>query len=444
MKNQLLSLFSICLFSFAAFTQNVNIPDANFKAYLLSNTFINTTNDGNITLSEAAAFNGVMNCSSLSISNLTGIEAFTGYLYLNCSSNAITTLDFSANIHMQGTLEVGGNPLTSLILPPSITSLKCQNTSLTSLDLSNTPTLTHMWSNMTPFTSIDFSNSSGLIGMNLDGNHMTSIDLSSLTSLEWIYVTQSTLETLDVSVCPSLISLTCMMNDNLTALNVKNGNNMNFAPGSFDATNCPLLGCVTVDNVAFANQVWSSDVDAGVVFSSDCSQVTTLATSITIEGQSETFSISTPGGSLQIVPTILPTAASTQSVLWGIVSGSNYATISQSGVLTATGNGVVTVGAMTTDGSGLSATTNITISNQVAGMNSLEIENFKISPNPASTNISITSNSEVESVSIYNLLGSLVQVENTTSFSIESLPKGIYQVVVTTSNGISQSRFMKQ
>lgn len=77
-------------------------------------------------------------------------------------------------------------------------------------------------------------------------------------------------------------------------------------------------------------------------------------------------------------------------------------------------------------------------------MNSLEIESFKISPNPATTTIEITANSEVESVSIYNLLGSLVQVENTASFSIESLPKGLYQVIVTTSKGISQSRFMKQ
>ena len=444
MKNQLLSLISICLISFASFTQIVNIPDANFKAYLLSNANINTINDGNITYSEAAAFNGVMSCSALSITNLTGIEAFTGYLYLNCTNNSITTLDLSANVHMQGMLEVGNNPLTSLILPPAITSLKCNNTFLTSLDLSNTPNLTHMWSNMTPFTSIDFSNSAALIGMNLDGNHMTSIDLSSLTSLEWIYVTQSWLETLDVSVCHSLNSLTCMMNDSLTVLNVKNGNNMSFAPGSFDATNCPLLGCVTVDNVAFANQVWSSKVDAGVVFSLDCSQVTILASSITIEGQSEISTITTPGGTLQMIPTILPSAASTQSIIWGIVSGSNFATINQSGVLTATGNGVVTVGAMTTDGSGLSATKAITISNQLAGMNSLEIESFKISPNPATTTIEITANSEVESVSIYNLLGSLVQVENTTSFSIESLPKGLYQVIVTTAKGISQSRFMKQ
>jgi hypothetical protein len=34
-------------------------------------------------------------------------------------------------------------------------------------------------------------------------------------------------------------------------------------------------------------------------------------------------------------------------------------------------------------------------------MNSLEIESFKIAPNPATTTIEITANSEVESVTIY-------------------------------------------
>jgi hypothetical protein len=280
--------------------------------------------------------------------------------------------------------------------------------------------------------------------MNLDGNHMTTIDLSSLTSLEWIYVTQSTLTELDVSVCPSVNSVTCMMNDYLTVLNLANGNNMSFAPGSFTATSCPLLACVTVDNVAFANQVWNTSIDAGVSFSLDCSQVTTLATSLTIQGQSETSTITTQGGTLQIVPTILPSFAATQSLTWGIVSGSSFATISQSGLLTATGNGVVTVGAMTTDGSTLTATTVITISNQVAGMTTLVDEKVMISPNPATSNLQVTSKSPIESVTIYNLLGAIVQVENSTSFSIENLPKGMYQIHVNTLNGRIQSRFVKQ
>ena len=67
-----LLLIFLCL-PIVGFGQNVNIPDANFKAYLVGNTAINTNGDTEIQVSEATVFNGGINCSS--ISNLTGIEA---------------------------------------------------------------------------------------------------------------------------------------------------------------------------------------------------------------------------------------------------------------------------------------------------------------------------------------------------------------------------------
>lgn len=48
-----LLLLLICL-PFFGFGQNVNIPDANFKAYLVANTDINTNEDSEIQVSEAA------------------------------------------------------------------------------------------------------------------------------------------------------------------------------------------------------------------------------------------------------------------------------------------------------------------------------------------------------------------------------------------------------
>ncbi len=139
MKKLLLTLSFFGGFYFASSAQYVNIPDANFKAYLLGNVYINTTPDGEITMSEAAAYNAAINCAGLGITDLTGIEAFTGYITLNCSSNSLTTLDLSSNINLGGILEVGGNPLTSLILSPSTLKLKCEQTPLTTLDLSVAP-----------------------------------------------------------------------------------------------------------------------------------------------------------------------------------------------------------------------------------------------------------------------------------------------------------------
>jgi hypothetical protein len=55
--------------------QNVYIPDANFKAYLVGDTSINTNGDTEIQDSEATAFSGTIECQSMNISDLTGIEA---------------------------------------------------------------------------------------------------------------------------------------------------------------------------------------------------------------------------------------------------------------------------------------------------------------------------------------------------------------------------------
>ena len=100
----------------------VNIPDANFKTYLVGNTAINTNGDTEIQVSEAAAFAGQINCSGLSISDLTGIEAFTALTDLRCNLNSLTALDVSNNT--------------------ALTTFYCSNNSLTSLNVASNTALT--------------------------------------------------------------------------------------------------------------------------------------------------------------------------------------------------------------------------------------------------------------------------------------------------------------
>jgi L-fucose mutarotase/ribose pyranase (RbsD/FucU family) len=58
MKKLLLILLCLPMIGFG---QNVNIPDANFKAYLVGNSLINTNGDTEIQLAEANAFNEYLN-----------------------------------------------------------------------------------------------------------------------------------------------------------------------------------------------------------------------------------------------------------------------------------------------------------------------------------------------------------------------------------------------
>ena len=122
MKRLLLTLLLVPIMSLG---QNVNIPDANFKSYLVNNSAINTNGDSEIQVNEASAFTGKINCSGQSISNLRGIEAFTALTYLKCSNNELKSLDVSSNT--------------------ALTYLKCSNKQLTSLDVSNNTALTELY-----------------------------------------------------------------------------------------------------------------------------------------------------------------------------------------------------------------------------------------------------------------------------------------------------------
>ena len=158
-------LFLSVFLSATLFGQNVYIPDANFKAYLVDNSEINTNGDTEIQVSEASAFDGLIDCGYLGIYDLTGIEAFTALTVLACYINQLTSLDVTNNT--------------------ALTGLYCFSNQLTSLDVSNNTTL---------------------IALECDDNLLTSLDVSS---------------------CAALALLDCDENQ-LDCLNVKNGNNTDF------------------------------------------------------------------------------------------------------------------------------------------------------------------------------------------------------------------------
>mgnify|MGYP000276788896 CR=1 FL=1 len=140
-------LFLSVFLSANLFGQNVNIPDANFKAYLVENTSINTNGDTEIQVSEASAFTGEISCIGQSISDLTGIEAFTALTELDCGLNNLTSLDLFNNAALE-VLYCDYNELTSLDLSTNtaLTELRCGENQLESLDVSINTSLTNLTS----------------------------------------------------------------------------------------------------------------------------------------------------------------------------------------------------------------------------------------------------------------------------------------------------------
>jgi len=159
MKKQILSL-SLILTSIIVSAQNVTIPDANFKAALLShNPAVDTGGDGEISLIEAQSFSGTLYLGGKSIADLTGIEAFVSITGLLCNNNQLTSLDLSSNSSLTG-IWCNNNQLVSLnvkngnnFMIANATFYANDNPNLTCIEVDNAAQSTTNWTNIDAQTS---------------------------------------------------------------------------------------------------------------------------------------------------------------------------------------------------------------------------------------------------------------------------------------------------
>ena len=168
MKKRILHWRFILLFllslPFICFSQNVDIPDPNFKKYLVGHTDINTNRDEEIQISEASAFNGWIQLkSSEKIITLKGIESFSALTHLDCDGLQLISLDISKNT--------------------ALTELRCSGNQLTSLDVSKNTALTRLDCRNNQLTSLDVSNNNALIDLDCEDNNLTNLVLSKNSAL---------------------------------------------------------------------------------------------------------------------------------------------------------------------------------------------------------------------------------------------------------------------
>ena len=285
-------LFSVLLLSaFFTSAQIVNIPDANFKTELLSNTpVIDTSGDGEIQVIEAEAYTGFIGVEFCNIYDLTGIEAFTNLNDLFCYGNHLTTIDLSANINLTS-LDCEMNSLSMLDLSNNVnlTWLNCRENELTSLDIATNTALVELFCEKNEITSLDLSNNLALTYLRCQYNELSSLDLSNNTALRYLQCGFNNITTLDVSSNTALIELQCEFNNitildvssnmaltkllceenQLNSLNVKNGSNINISTYNFKATNNANLVCIQVDDHVWAEINWTY-IDTEVAFSENC------------------------------------------------------------------------------------------------------------------------------------------------------------------------------
>ena len=318
-KNLLFTAMASIVFIASAQAQNVNIPDAYFKAALVGNASINTNMDAEIQITEANSYSGSINVAGAGIANLTGIEAFglldsldcshnqlsglnlssntvltyldcsfnhlaaldvsacTSITTLNCSHNyEITSLDVSANTSLT-TLNCSHNhAITSLDVSANtlLTTLNCScDYAITSLDVSANSLLTYLDCSSGyltgggwfpgQLTSLDLSSNAALTYLNCHGNQLTSIDLFFNTVLTYLDCSNNLLAALNVSACTSLTTLNCYLNQ-LLGIDVSNNTTLVY----LDCNNNQLTGIDLSGNTALVyldcnnNQLISLNVSA--------------------------------------------------------------------------------------------------------------------------------------------------------------------------------------
>lgn len=205
-----------------------HFPDDAFRNYLLNQY-------GNIiTQSEIASIDRLY-IYGKGIKNLEGIQYFTNLAVLDCSSNALTSLDVSQNTELE-ILNCSQNEISQLDLKNNtkLTEVACyEGYKLKSIDISQCPDLTKLRCYGNILTSLDISKNTKLTSLECFDNKITALDTSQNMDLEELLCTDNQISTLDLSHNSKLYYLECENND-LTYLNVRGCDDLMTVYGSFN------------------------------------------------------------------------------------------------------------------------------------------------------------------------------------------------------------------
>jgi uncharacterized protein YjdB len=191
-------------------------------------------------------------------------------------------------------------------------------------------------------------------------------------------------------------------------------------------------GTVTVRATAADGTVYG---EITVTITGQVIAVTTVT--VTVENDAEP-TITTQGGTLQLIATVTPADATVTDVTWSITEGADFATVDTNGVVTAIANGTVTVRATAADGTvydEIEVTINLTM-----GLGDVTALRFSIYPNPTTGMLNISANSAVKDVMVYNMLGQQVLHGNQNQVNLQGAEQGVYSVQVQFENGTTISQ----
>ena len=123
------------------------------------------------------------------LSDLSGIEYFTGLTYLDCSRNQLTELDVTNNTEL--------------------TYLDCENQSISSLDVSQNTKLKELYCGGNDLAELDITNNTALTTLYCARNRLTELNITNNTALTSLSCDDNRLAELDITNNAALATLRC-------------------------------------------------------------------------------------------------------------------------------------------------------------------------------------------------------------------------------------------
>lgn len=276
-----ISFFIYSLF----YSQNVNIPDANFKSLLLAASptthiaksltnptawvSIDTNGDGEIQQSEASAigslelFNIYNSFPQIigSIQSLEGIKAFNNASSISLGNlNQVATIDVSnlTNLKIFSLFEAPYTTTVNASGCTAITNFNVRHAAVTTLDTSSMPLLRVFYCDDNNIQNLNLSNNNLIQYLVCNQNNLTSLNVSNINSLISINISQNNIPNLNLGNLPNLETIVCSANV-LTNLNLLNSPKLKSLEASFNnlafinLSQNPLLNYIRLTNNQLTN-----------------------------------------------------------------------------------------------------------------------------------------------------------------------------------------------
>jgi len=188
-----------------------NFPDRIFREYIEIN--FDKNRNGYLSMSEIEQATSIAISWDWSLTSLQGIKYFIYLETLQCDNTFLSSLDVSGCSSLVY-LECSSNKLTSLDVSgcSNLVELYCMSNQLSSLNVSGCSNLETLFCGYNQLSSLNITECANLVKLACNYNQLSSLDLSGYVNLELINTSGNKLSTLNISECANLVELYCESN----------------------------------------------------------------------------------------------------------------------------------------------------------------------------------------------------------------------------------------